>query len=295
VSARTYGSHPLSCLTPSQLQALAERDIVANEIRDGGCASASLNTCERDANSLLAQYPVYNSRKGVYTSWGDIPLSWDFENLPSDERWQVAQYVDQYGYRTGDHVLVISDDGRLVTLYIATANGPAPAGPFDSDLWSEVCYVVTSVPVGLPDIDTLLSQYEYYDPRSYLSRWGEFESEWEDDLTTPDSDEWGEAGISKDFFYVRGDTVLYDTRCGDYTCVYIAVVNMPSNPALIMPGPPPSDYFNKLYCIRNGRDNTCVDGVSCGPGRVIVDLSSGGRDLICVPVESTTGVGPYVN
>lgn len=216
-------------------------------------------------------------------------MSWEFENDPSDERWQVAEYVDEHGYRIGDQVIVVGNDGYLITLYTATADGPAPAGPFDPSLWTEVCHVTTSEPVGLPNIATLLSQHPYYDPRSYLTRWGEFTSDWENDLTNPDSDEWDSARIAKGFFYHRGDTVLYDTPCDDYTCVYIATADMPSDPALIAPGPPPSTYFQRLYCVVNGRDNKCTKRVSCGPGRVIVDLGRNDTDLVCVPVESTTG------
>lgn len=284
-------ARPLSsCLTAAQLQALAAKGIVQADITNISCTAPSLNTCERDANDLLAEYPLYDTGRGVYTAWGAIPLSWEFENDPSDERWQVGRYVDGNGYRTGDQVLVISDDGRLVTLYTATADGPAPAGPFDPDLWTEVCHVTTSEPVGLPDIATLLTQYPYYDPRSYLTRWGEFTAEWEDDLTSPSSDEWNVARIAKGFFYRRGDIVLYDTSCDDYTCVYIAVSDMPSDPALIEPGPPPTPYFDKLYCVANGRESKCAKRVTCGPGRVVVDLGSDGTDLVCVPVESTTGV-----
>ncbi len=288
MSARTYGSIPSRCLTAAQLQALAAKDIELGYIADPSCVSASLNTCERDANDLLAQYPLYDTTRGVYTAWGAIPLSWEFENVDSDERWKIGRYVDEYGYRVGDQVLVIGNDGYLVTLYTATADGPAPAGPFDPDLWDEVCHVTTAVPVGLPDIATLSSRYPYYDPRAYLNSWGESTA----DLTDPDSDEWDTARIANGFFYLRGDIVLYDTSCDDYTCVYIATADMPSNPALIVPGPPPSPYFNKLYCVANGRDSKCTKLITCGPGRVVVDLSLANQDPICVPVESTTTVGP---
>jgi hypothetical protein len=292
MAARTFGSLPISCVTSAQLQALAEKNIGVGDISDGGCTDSSLNTCERDANDLLSQYHIYDSTRGVYTSWGNIPLSWDFENTASDERWRIARYVDESGYRSGDRVLVITNDGLLVTLYEAVANGPSPAGPFDLDLWVEVCHVTTSVPVGLPDIATLVSRYPYYDPRAHLTQWGEFQAGWNDDLSGVNSDTWGEARIAKAFFYRRGDTVLYDTSCDDYTCAYIATVDMPSDPDLVVPGPPPPSYFDKLYCVVNGRENTCVRRTVCGPGRVVVDLSSGDRDPVCVPVESTTAVGP---
>jgi hypothetical protein len=253
MAARTFGSLPISCVTSAQLQALAEKDIEVGDIRDDGCTNPSLNTCERDANDLLSQYPLYDSTRGVYTTWGSIPLSWDFENIASDERWGSARYVDGQGYRVGDQVLVITNYGLLVTLYEAIADGPSPSGPFNPALWVEVCHITTSEPIGLPDIETLLTTYNYYG-----------------DSTA----------------YVSGNIVLRDTGCGDHTCVYIANSNVPINTS------PPAPAWNLLYCSPNGKVNTCVKQVVCGPGRTIIDLSSGDRDPICVPVESTTAVGP---
>jgi hypothetical protein len=240
-------ARPLSpCLTAAQLQALAAKGIVQADIANISCTAPSLNTCERDANDLLAQYPLYSTGRGVYTAWGAIPLSWDFENTFSNEQWGSAEYVDEHGYRTGDQVLVISDDGRLVTLYTATADGPVPAGPFDPDLWTEVCRVTTAVPVGLPDITELRSRYPYYDP---------------------------------DTAYIANDTVLRDSGCGDHTCVYIATAAVPVNTTT-----PPTPPWLRLYCVPNGSPSQCGRGVVCGPGRTVTDLSSGDRDLICAPV-----------
>lgn len=253
MAARTFGSLPISCVTPAQLQALAAKDIEVSDISSGGCTDPSLNTCERDANDLLSQYHLYDSTRGVYTSWGSIPLSWNFENIASDERWGSARYVDGQGYRVGDRVIVITSDGLLVTLYEAIANGPAPSGPFNPTLWSEVCHITTAEPIGLPDIETLLGTYNYY---------------------------------AASTVYVSGNIVLRDTGCSDHTCVYIANSNVPINTS------PPAPVWNLLYCSPNGKVNTCVKQTACDPGRVIVDLSSGDRDPICVPVESTTAVGP---
>lgn len=249
MAARTFGSLPISCVTPAQLEALADVGIDVEDIQDGGDTGPTLNTCGRDANDLLDQYPLYDSTRGVYTTWGNIPLSWDFENTPSDERWGSARYVDGQGYRVGDRVLVVINDGLLVTLYEATENGPAPAGPFDPELWVEVCHIITAEPVGPDGTDV----YNYYVASTA---------------------------------YVTGDVVLRDTGCGDHTCVYIANSNVPINTG------PPAPAWNLLYCSPNGKVNKCVKQVVCGPGRTIVDLSSGDRDPICVPVESTTAVGP---
>jgi hypothetical protein len=253
MAARTFGSLPISCVTPAQLQALADVGIDVEDIQDGGDTGPTLNTCERDTDDLLSQYQLYDSTRGVYTTWGNIPLTWSFENTASDERWGTSRYVDGQGYRVGDRVLVITNGGLLVTLYEATQNGPAPAGPFDQALWVEVCHIATSEPTGLPDIETLLATYNYYVASTA---------------------------------YVSGNIVLRDTGCGDHTCVYIANSNVPTNTS------PPAPVWDLLYCVMNGKASTCVKQVVCGPGRVIVDLSSGDRDQVCVPVESTTAVGP---
>lgn len=249
MAARTFGSLPISCVTSAQLQALAAKDIEVGDIRDDGCTNPSLNTCERDANDLLAQYPLYDSTRGVYTTWGSIPLSWDSENIASDERWGSARYVDGQGYRVGDRVVIVINGGLLVTLYEAIADGPSPSGPFDPDLWVEVCHITTSEPVGPENTDA----YDYYVASTV---------------------------------YVSGNIVLRDTGCGDHTCVYIANSNVPINTG------PPDPAWNLLYCSPNGKVNTCVKQTVCGPGRTIIDLSSGDRDPVCVPVESTTAVGP---
>ena len=243
MAARTFGSLSPDCFTAAQLQALAEKNIQVGDIR-GGCTDPSLNTCELDASDLLDQYPVYDSARGIYTEWGSIPFSWGSDEVG---RWGSAQYIDGEGYRLGERVLVISRGGLLVTLYVALANGPAPAGPFDPGLWSEVCHVSTAIPVGLPSISELLERYVVYDPS----------------VTHP-----------------TGTTTLNDSRCGNHTCVYISNSVVPINTS------PPSPVWNLLYCVPNGKPNKCTRQVVCGPGRLVTDLSSGDRDLICVPVEA---------
>lgn len=188
---------------------------------------------------------------------------------------------------------MIGNDGFLLTLYTAIGNTPSPPGPFNPTLWEEVCHIRTSEPVGLPDISKLLESYQYYDPREYLTRWGEFELGWDQNLSTlPDSGVWKDARIRKDFFYKQNDIVLYDSTCGEYTCVYVASQDMPANTDLVSPGPPPTAYFSRQYCVRNGKPNTCGKTISCGPGREVISLSKPPFDYICVPVESNTGVGP---
>lgn len=288
MAARSYGGCGLTAAQESALSVVG-----ISVVSDISCTSENLNTCGRDARELLASYPLYDPDKGIYTEWGDIPWSWDHEDGVSDERWQVATYVDTYSYRIGNKILRIEEDGRRIVVYTATANVPVPAGAFDPDLWSEVCHIVVAEPVGLPNIDALEEQYDYYAPEAYLTEWGDFAESWSTDLTDPDSDEWNVARISKQYFYRAGDTVLYETSCGNYTCVYVATSNMPANPTLVVPGPPPTAYWQRQYCLPNGRENKCEKRLVCGPGRVVVDLGGeGDPNLVCVPVESSVGVGP---
>jgi len=240
----------------------------------------------KDARELISFYPFYDPTKGTYTAWGDIGFSWDHGDALSDELWQISEYVDTRSYRTGDKVVRIEDGGRKLTLYEASADVSVPAGAFDPSLWTELCHIYVSEPVGSPDI----SGYEYYDPQLYLSEWGEFGETWETDLVNLDSDQWGDAKIALNYFYRAGDIVLYDTACGDHTCVYVATADMPANSELIVPGPPPADYWQKLYCVKNDKEDRCEKKVTCDrPNRELVSLSPGDNDLICVPVESRVG------
>lgn len=239
----------------------------------------------------LSKYPLYNPNKGIYTKWGEIELPWNTDILT--DQWQVAEYFASIAYNAGDKVIRIEDDGYRIVLYEANVDISAPPGAFDSSLWTEICRVVVSEPVGLPSYQYLVDNFTYYSPKSAYTEWSKFNSSWSTDLTTPSSDEWGNAQIAKDYFYRAGDIVLHDTGCGDYTCVYIATADMPADFDLVTSGPPPATYWQKQYCIRNGKPNTCVKRVTCTePNRKIVSLSSGDSDLICVPVESTTGIRP---
>lgn len=278
-------------LTAAQSEALSAVGVTS--VGDISCSAGDLNTCGRDARELISLYPFYDPGKGIYTQWGDIPWSWDHEDALSDERWQVATYTDTLSYRIGDSILRIEDEGRRLTVYTATSDVPVPAGAFDPDLWSEVCHIVVSEPIGLPDIGALEEQYSYYAPEEYLTEWGDFTESWSTDLVNPDSDQWDGAKIAKQYFYRSGDIVLYDTACGDHTCIYVATADMPADAALVVPGPPPSAFWQRQYCVENGKPSKCDKRIECGPGRVVVDL--GGEDapnLVCVPVESSVGVGP---
>ena len=284
MAARSFSALPRSCFTPEQLQALAAKGVTESDIIGQKCID---NTCGKSVEEILQQYPrFYNERAGIYTEWGDIDLPWDEVNTLNGV-WQVAEYTDSNSYVVGDEVVRIEDDGYKLVVYVATSNVPVPAGSFNPALWSEICHIVTSEPVGLPDISKLLGKYEYYNPKKYLTTWSEAGEEWNIDLN---SDEWGEYKIEKQYFYRSSDIVLYDTRCGTYTCVYVATQDMPANNELIVPGPPPADYWQKLYCVKNDKEDKCEKKVTCSqPNREVVSLSPGDNDLICVPVESRVG------
>ena len=79
--------------------------------------------------------------------------------------------------------------------------------------------------------------------------------------------------------YPTNSIVLKNSPCGDDTCVYLSLSETSSTP--------PSSAWSKLYCVENGRPNLCEESGKCR-GKVVY-LSSGFKDQICAPVESTTG------
>lgn len=86
---------------------------------------------------------------------------------------------------------------------------------------------------------------------------------------------------------VEQGIVKIDTDCGDYSCLYI------TNSSVISETSPPNpEFWTRLFCAKNGKKNTCSKVITCGPNRVLVSLSSGDNDLVCVPVESSDGIGP---
>lgn len=71
----------------------------------------------------------------------------------------------------------------------------------------------------------------------------------------------------------ESDEILKISNCGDYACVM-------------------AGQQTTLYCVPTSIESKCKKVKKCGPGRVLVSLSSHDNDLICVPVESSVGVGP---
>lgn len=242
----------------------------------------------------ISKYPLYDPQKGIYKKWGDIKLPWS-TNLDTDQ-WQIAEYYDTIAYTSGELVLRVEDDGYRVVLYEALGDISSPPGAFDPSLWTEVCRVVVSEPVGLQSYQYLVDNFEYYKLSLTSTTWSDFNNPWGEDPLYPYSDLWGEAKSVREFFYKAGDIVLYDSNCGDYTCIYVAKIDMPADPELITTGPPSPTYWQKQYCVFNGLQNKCVKVPTCtNPGRKIVSLGRGNTDIICVSVESNTGVRPRTN
>lgn len=280
MAARLFGG---GCLTPDQESAVGTPAI------DYSCRV--INTCGVSAEILLSQYPLYDPWAGRFlTQWAQIDLPW--EN--SDFRWSSAEYQKQFGYEVGDKVIYLADQGYLLLLLECIEDIPVPVGALDPSKWEEICRIRVSEDIAIPEYSDIVGKYPYYDLSLFLTTWSEFSSDWETDLVDPDSDIWSDSRIRKTFFYRRGDIVLYDSGCSDYTCVYVAKSDMPTLEILSVPGPPTLEYWDRLYCTKNGNSNTCEKKFSCEdrPYRVPVSLSVPDSDLICVPVESTTGIGP---
>jgi hypothetical protein len=256
---------------------------MARVFGQGDCLCQVVNTCGSD---ILSEYDLYDPYAGRFlTTWGEFDLPWS----DTDQAWKTAVYNKTNGYVEGDRVVYPAEYGTLLLLLEANQDVPVPVGALDPSKWTEICRIRTTDLSYLPSYAELLTRYKYYDNSLYLESWSEFSSSWSSALTDQDSDVWSDAKIRKELLYVAGDVVLYDSGCSDYTCVYVALSDVP---ALAVPGPPPPPYWQRLYCVPTGRESTCKKVKKCGPGRALVSLSSQDNDLICVPVESKVGVGP---
>lgn len=240
MAARVY--HGV-CLSGEQLESLAALGVTEEEIVDSSCESNLSSNCGISLSELLSLYELYDPTRGIYTEWGNIAVPWDLE-----DPWDSAKYIDEYAYLAGDRVILIKNDGRLVVLYECKENLVPPAGQFNESKWDEICRIAVSDPgFVLPSIESLESDYEYWDIDNVP--------------------------------YSFNSTVLRNSVCGDFTCVYVSISQTSS--------PPPSSGWSKLYCVKNGRPNLCEESEKCR-GKFVY-LSSGFTDRICVPVESTTG------
>lgn len=264
--------HSGGCLTPEQLEAVGG-------VIDYRCKVT--NTCGKSPQELLETYPVYNPKEGEYRQWGNIAVPWGNESV--DPRWGVAVYRGDFSYREGDLVIVVADGGYRLELYEANSDIPVIAGAFDPLLWDKKCEIITSEQFGVKSYPELIELFEYYNPKLFFTSWDEYAAEWGDELEIPSSDVWNDAKIRKILFYKEGDHVIFDSVCGNYTCLYTAIQDMPAEEGLISDSFPPRLYWKRLYCVENGKEDLCRGRFKCkGINRKIVSLSDGFSDLICV-------------
>jgi hypothetical protein len=171
------------------------------------------NTCGISIDELFELYPIYNTQKGLYKSWGDIEFMWQLEEArnPSgvtcnlnaaetDDKWQVSQYKALYAYfpeigsgglsspadatclteRPADRVLRIEDDGYKISLYEAQELVTSLSGPFDKTKWKKICHVITSIPAGLPTPGEIKERYQPYELDFFLEEWEEYNATWDE-------------------------------------------------------------------------------------------------------------------
>jgi len=244
-----------SCLTSEQRTALAAVGIDPEGIEDTSCTAPSLNTCERDANSAIDFYGLYDPQKGEFSTWGTIFFKWGESPEGKDSRWGYAAYINPFSYEVGDFAARVESDGYRVVVYRALENIPAFPGLFDSSQWEVYCTVETTTPIGTLPYGELLSAYGYFDDEEV---------------------------------YGPGDRVLVDGTCGNLT--YLFESQVPDNSSI--PDVNSSSWI-RLSITPNKKPNTCEKPpVNCDRyyGRVPVSLSDGVNDVVCVPVESTIGL-----
>jgi hypothetical protein len=277
--------------TEKQLKSLREACIFDVVVDSDECKKR-LNTCGMSVEELLSMYELYNPQKGLYKKWGDIPFPWETNEFTNnidwdetDDRWQVSEYKSLITYYPGDRVLVIEQDGYELSLYEATEEILTFPAILDPSKWEKICSVKTTVPVGLPTIDQLYSSFELYDLQLFYTEWGEFDSEWDEELKEQSlqsclgenpgatlaelekciddgrksTDQWNKARKRKDFLYRRGDIFLVLGECGDTLCPYVVVEDIPATNEVFDQYKTfkPSQYWEKLYCVSTG-ENKCL-------------------------------------
>ena len=252
------------------------------------CSGERGNTCGKTISELLEQYPVYNPQRGLFNTWGDVPFPWEISQLTedlvfssTDDKWNVATYRSLVSYREGDRVLVIEEDGYVISLYEAIEDIPAISGPFDPSKWEKVCQIRSSVPAGVPTIPELLQRYPLYSLDQFNDRWEDVNSEWDEELTKQSeqdclaqdlsfsefekclkrssSDTWKEARVARDFFYRANDLVLVLSECGDALCLYVATQDIPVSEQYFEDNQVfrPNSNWSRVYCVPTD-ENKCL-------------------------------------
>ena len=212
MSANIFGQS--SCLNKDQADALADVGLDLDPISPKDSCKDK-NSCGISIKELFDTYPIYNTQKGLYKSWGDIEFPWQLEearnpsgvtcnlnNLETSDKWRIAKYKALYAYfpkiessgltspanatclteRPADRVLRIEDDGYRISLYEAQELITSVSGPFDKTKWKKICHVITSVPAGIPTPKEIKERYEHYKLDFFLDEWKEYNAPWDEDF-----------------------------------------------------------------------------------------------------------------
>lgn len=278
--------------TDEQNEAIEELDVIGSVV-DKSCSRESLNTCGYSIEEIFEDYPIYNSQKGLYKSWGHIIFNWEVgpssPNLlfsANDNKWSISTFREIVSYNAGDRVVYIEDDGYTVSVYEALEQILSFPGAFDRSKWRKICYVQTTIPIGLPSVDELYDRYDIYNLELFYKDWQDVNTQWDEDLHEQSldyclaqhpnttilelekcvddrklsTDRWNKTRVRKQFFYRAGDIVLVEGECKDIVCAYIAEQDMPATDAIYNEYRDfkPGVYWQKLYCLATGR-NKCLE------------------------------------
>lgn len=243
MASRVYSGRSL---TPEQVSALESIGIDENTVKEVGCRVN--NTCGRSISDLLSDpsLVLYDPQRKYYTAWGEILSPWSDES--EDPRWSVAKYVGTFSYYQGDRVIYLENNGYTLSVYEAINDIEVLPGPLDKDKWNKICSIDSSEQIQVYSYDYLKSKYPYYAIRQ-----------------TP---------------YLTGDIVLYDSACGDISCVYIALGTISTGQ--MTANPADSTLWHRSICVNNGKPSKCLKSPPCNDS---LSLSDGFRDLICLPTR----------
>lgn len=289
-SSNLFFTNRFSPLTAKQIQSLSER-CMESSIKDLSCTSEDLNTCGKSISELLSEYPLYESQRGLFTSWGDVDFTWgEIEDGRvgelSDDAWSVAEFVRSIVYSSGEKILLIEEDGYRLSVYEASQDITYPPGPFDPTKWEKICSAKSNSPAGLPSPSELLSNYPIYSLEFFEDTWGGVDSQWGYDVDLDileacrelyseldsegidkcvkagSSSKWKEARKRREFFYKAGDIVLVEGECGDTLCVWQANEDIPATEEIFISEHVfvPNSKWSRVYCVSTG-ENKCLDPV----------------------------------
>lgn len=277
------------CFEPLTIQQrYAVEDVIgASNIADKSCSRADLNTCGIDISELIESYDFFSAQKGLYKSWGDISFPWEIsQGTPgllfegTTDKWSAAAYKPSVAYPLGSRVLMIEDDGYLITLYEANTDILSSYVRFVPSQWDKICSIVSVTPAGVQSEAELRTLYQPYGLKYSFLSWEEAASSWNSDLRQKaldscsgvsgdardiclknlSDDRWGSFSIRKENFYDEGDIVLVDGECGDSLCVWTAIKDVPVTDEVYKEYEKfkQGEYWVKNYCISTG-SNKCLE------------------------------------